>query len=64
MLKVVNADVKGRDVDLEIRLHKLWTHLYMGVAVVFTLLLTQLFGPWAVLEIWEAWTGLSLSLVP
>lgn len=64
MLKVTNAVPKRDDPNMEFRLHKLWTHLYLGVAVMFTLLLTQLFGPWAVLEIWEAWTGLSLTLVP
>ena len=64
MLKLIGDVPRQNEAHDDSRLHRAWTHLYLGVAVTFAVFLTQLFGPWLVLALWESWTGLSLSLVP
>jgi hypothetical protein len=64
MEKLVSAVPNVEGVGWDIRFRKFWTRFYLGLLVATALLFVHVFGPWLVLELWEEWTGMSLSMSP
>jgi hypothetical protein len=64
MARFVGIVPNAASVGWDARIRPLWTCVYVGVLLAAGLVFADVFGPWLVLELWESWTGMPLSLIP